>query len=163
MYPTTFEHITLTSGHCSVCGPMHADTSAVKRLAEQISRDCKPSATFPLPEFGPNHSLLVTKDGSCLLGTVYLTECDMRIPVVTIAVCPNPELGKPLWTALHGDSLLPVATSGGTPPLKPWLGARLELGLVFAKPDVVSRLARLEANLAWAFAQVCNCEAGVAA
>lgn len=150
------EHVTLTTGHRRVSRTNEAGADIIGKLLAIFPKDGA-THVVAMPGFEITHLLRVTRSSTSLLATVM--ECCCEIPVVTVGVGLSPEEDARLWQLLHAEATLPCSTNGKLSPARPWVAARLEIGVILSSPTLVFALGDFERCLAWAFVEQLSREA----
>lgn len=148
--PDAFEHITLTTGHARVSQRGEVEQDALDFCRDLITQSRACNSAVPIPKFAP-YLVQVSVDGHTMLATVCKPVTGMPKPVVTVGVALEAKYGVKLWRQLHDGTRMPIMTKADSAPSRPWIAARLELGIVFAR-DAIPWLGDFERCLAWAFA-----------
>jgi len=142
------EHITLNTGHRRVSS--HGEVAAwIYEPLSYVFPDDGNNHCVPMPEFGDTHSLSVSRNGTNLLTTV--VQRSDGVSVVTVGIGLQPDSSTRTWRFLHKTAQLRCITRPQEVPVRPWVAARLEMGLNISSLSFILTLGDFERCLAWAF------------
>lgn len=146
MTPAYLWHITLETGHSRRSPRAEVDDEVVAVMAAFVVRALNSGAVAPMP--GPlGYGARVSGEGGVLMVTIARLPL---VPLVTFGVATRSRHSARLWRLLHDGAASPLRTDRADVPSPPWLGVRLEPGIL-SDPTALSWLADAERCIAWAW------------
>lgn len=160
--PTSFQHITLTSGH-SCAQPREAvATEAAAKMSQLIAECLANGGWTALDYFGSASPFHVTVSGRTLLAELCLpcNSVQVPMPVIRVGVAVDPSTGAEAWNHLRSCAARVGNVTSVSPPTQPWIAVVLDSSLtssIRGMDDLMTYLAMMalggdfERCLAWGF------------
>lgn len=149
--PTSFQHITFTTGH-SCSQPREAvATEVAARLSQVIAEALANGGWTDLKRFGEPSALHVSVSGPTLMAELYRPYENPQAakPIVRIGISARASAGADIWMQLrsHAAGLSPGVLFN--PPPQPWIGVVVDLMSALDVGDIKQFLADV-AMMGWA-------------
>jgi len=149
--PTSFQHITLGTGHSCMQPREVVATAVAATLSQVIAEGLANGGWTDLKRFGDDCALHISVSGSALLAELYLP-CKNPLatkPAIRIGVSAGPSAGADTWKHLrtHAPGVGPGVLS--KPPAEPWIGVVVNLSPELVGFDI-KQLVAYAAMMQWA-------------